>query len=88
MKKGLKLIGFIVLVIVLYAIATLIAQEAIAIKKLNAYREPVSSECREYVWLYQKNPELISELHEMSTGSIKDPNTNKLIEINKCMKKY
>ena len=88
MKKGLKLVGFIVLVIILYALAALIAQEAIAIKKLKVQREPVSSECKDYILLYKKNPEIISELHEMSTGSIKDPNTNKLMEINKCIKKY
>lgn len=88
MKKGLKLVGFIILVIVLYVFATCIAQEAIAIKKLKATTEPVSSECKDYILLYKKNPEIISELHEMSTGSMKDPNTKKLTEINKCMMKY
>ncbi len=88
MKKGLKLVGFIVLVIVLYVFATCIAQEAIAIKKLKATTEPVSSECKDYILLYKKNPEIISELHEMSTGSMQDPNTQKLTEINKCMMKY
>jgi len=88
MKKGLKLVGFIVLVIILYALAALIAQEAIAIKKLQIQREPISSECKDYILLYKKNPEIISELHEMSTGNMQDPNTKKLTEINKCMMKY